>query len=389
MRESVFKVTDSPQKLLDRYVECGEFTKEDAEIIRKYLSQKVVLTGSLSDRSQIRIIRELIVMHRFLPVAEIKDLTTDMIYSKINNVYLSDYKQNTKRALILNNKPFWIWLSENNIGDLDSEKLLKIRSVPVNFDTTSPEEILTPDEILSMIAHAGSARNRAFITTLYESAGRISEIASLKWRDLVFDEDGIGLWINDFKTKNNRYVRLIDAKPHLLELKNDMARTGKDLRDEFVFQTNRNEPLSYIRFRKILQDTALYAGIKKRVHLHLIRKSRITHLSQDGYSEAIIKQIAWGNQNTNMMRVYNKLSHKDIDSETLRRHGLKPMEETETKKLHSIKCIRCGNVITPDQKFCSHCGLSKSAEFTNAEMSIDPEILAKALKIIMEKKEEL
>ena len=34
-------------------------------------------------------------------------------------------------------------------------------------------------------------------------------------------------------------------------------------------------------------------------------------------------------------------------------------------------------------------GLSKSAEFTNAEMSIDPEILAKALKIIMEKKEEI
>ena len=77
MRESVFKVTNSPQKLLDRYVECGDFTKEDAEIIRKYLSQKVVLTGSLSDRSQIRIIRELIVMHRFLPVAEITHLNLE------------------------------------------------------------------------------------------------------------------------------------------------------------------------------------------------------------------------------------------------------------------------------------------------------------------------
>lgn len=390
MRKSVFTQTKTAEDTLKKYVELGFFTAEDADIIRKYIAQKIVLSGSLAVNSQLRIIKDVRTMYRVQPKVYIRDLTTDIIYEKIQNVHTSDYKQNTKHSIISINKSFWRYLSENGIGNIDKEKIRSIKAVRPDFETTSPDEILTPDEIISMITHAGSARNRAFVATLYESAGRISEIASLKWKDFIFDEDGVGLWIPDFKNKQKRYVRLISAKPHLLELKNNSARIHKkDLKEEYVFQTNRKKPMTYAICKFLIKIISQDAGINKRVHPHLLRKSRITHLSQDGYSEAIIKEIAWGNQNSNMMPVYSKLSHKDIDNETLRKHGLKAAEDLETEKLHSVRCLRCGTVITPDQKYCPHCGLSKNADLTDAEMSIDPEILAKALKIIMEKKEEL
>lgn len=390
MRKSVFTLNKTADDTLRYYVDIGLLTAEDVDIIRKYVAHKIVISGSLAENSQLRIVKDISRMYKIQPKVRIRDLTTDIIYDKVQKVHALDYKQNTKHTLLSTNKAFWTYMSENGIGNIDKEKIRSIKALRPDFETTSPDEILTPDEILSMIKHAGSARDRAFVATLYESAGRISEIASLKWKDFIFDEDGVGLWIPDFKNKQKRYVRLIDAKPHLLELKNNSARINKpDLKDDYVFKTNRKKPLSYAICKYLIKKVGRDAGITKRVHPHLLRKSRITHLSQDGYSEAIIKEIAWGNLNSNMMPVYSKLSHKDIDNETLRKHGLKAAEDLETEKLHSVRCLRCGTVITPDQKYCPHCGLSKNAELTDAGMSIDPEILAKALKIIMEKKEEL
>ena len=87
-----------------------------------------------------------------------------------------------------------------------------------------------------------------------------------------------------------------------------------------------------------------------------------------------------------MYCIFSKLSHLDIDAELLRKSGLQKSETLDTEKLHPIRCLRCGSVITPDQKYCSHCGLSRDADITDANMVIDPELVAKALKIIMDMK---
>ena len=46
MRKSVFTQTKTAEDTLKKYVELGFFTAEDADIIRKYLAQKIVLSGS-------------------------------------------------------------------------------------------------------------------------------------------------------------------------------------------------------------------------------------------------------------------------------------------------------------------------------------------------------
>jgi len=71
------------------------------------------------------------------------------------------------------------------------------------------------------------------------------------------------------------------------------------------------------------------AGIEKRIHPHLFRKSRITELVRKNYQESVLKETFWANPDTSMFRTYLKLSEKDIDDEFLRRAGLKTESEID------------------------------------------------------------
>lgn len=380
--KSRFRKEYSLDETLSVYLGKKIINKRDAEILRKYLADRSVTLGPVNKTTQHRIIVDICIAQRIKPIVEISALTIDIIYAKIQNLHASDYKQNTKSLIIAVNKSFWKYLSENKIIDLDYNKIKSIKNVPINYDTTTAEEILTPNEIMSLVEHAGPARDRAFVATLYESAARISEIARLRWKDLFFDKDGVGIWLQDKKTNKNRYTRMFMAKPHLLEWKNSYSRFGNPEGDNLVFITYRGNQITYIQYYKLLQKIANNAGITKRVHLHLLRKSRITHLSKDNYSEFVIKEVAWGNQNTNMMRTYSKLSHKDIDNEFMRKSGLMKSEASETDILHPTRCARCNAVLSPDQKFCSNCGLSRDTNALNAALSIDPELLSRVLDIL-------
>lgn len=386
MKNSVFRSSKSPESAIQYYVDAEIISEVDAEILRGYLGHIQVTRGMISQNSLTRYITNLCTLQKIDPAVGISELTTDIIYEKVRNIHSSEkYTQNTKSTMLVNGKAFWRYLGEHKLAKIDLKGIKKIKNIPLNFQTTAPDEILTPAEILSMISHAGSARNRAIVAVLYESAGRISEVANLRWRDVVFDAYGAGVHLPDYKTHQIRYARLIIAAPHLLEWRNQYERMQPATGENMIFITNRQTPLLYARYHQMLREVAASAGITKRVHPHLLRKSRITHLTQDGYSESIIKKLAWGNQNTMMMRTYSVLSEKDIDGEFLQRSGLQDADAAETDEiLHPTRCIRCGAVMAPDQRYCGRCGLSKDSDLIDPNLSVDPELIARVLKILQE-----
>ena len=387
--KSVFSIDTPPEEEIQKHLRQGVISEDDAELIRGYIAYKLGTRGLIKNSTIIRNIQHICTMQKISPKCGIRELTIDIIYARIRNMHSTKYTQNTKSTLLVSCKSFWRYLAENKLVKLNLKKITEIKNIPINFETTAASELLTPGEVLELISHAGSARNRAFIATLYESAGRISEVANLRWKDIEFDAYGAGVRLADFKTRQTRYARLILAAPHLIEWRNTYERSAPASGENYIWITNRNQPLTYCRYHTLLKDVAARAGIKKKVHLHLLRKSRITHLTRDGYSEAIIKKLAWGNQNTQMMRTYSILSEKDIDEEFLRRSGLQDSELPDTEILHPTKCIRCGAVMTPDQKYCGHCGLSKDgSNLIDPNLSVDPELIARVLKILQEQKKD-
>lgn len=379
----------TPEVSLSRNLKLGNITEDDAEIIRNYLNHLTV-TNNISESRKSTLTSLICTLCSIEPHVRIRDLTKNEIYQKISNLKTGKYTNNTIRAFIQAGKAFWKYLITQGIINCDIADIELIKNQPIDFETTSPDEILTPSEIREMIRCANNSRDRAFIATLYESACRISEIASLKWKDVFPDEYGAKLYVYDHKCKKRRFCRLVSAAPYLNEWRNQYESFAPATGDNFVFVSlyrKQKTPLIYKTYIEILTKLAKKAGIKKHVHLHLMRKSRITHMVRENYNESIIKLIAWGNPNTHMMATYTRLSENDIDSEVLDHAGVVDRDGVmDTVKPH--KCIRCGNIVAPDQKYCPHCGLSTDPTLINPEMSIHPELLAKILQIIQEQQKQ-
>lgn len=368
---------------ITRNLERDNISEDDARIIKNYLDHIEVI-NNISESRKATLASMLCSLNKINPHVPIRELTKEIIYRKVSNVKLKGYTQNTQRTFLSVGKGFWTYLIKSKIieGNIEDIKSIKIPSV--DFKTTAPDEIFTVSEVLEMIRCANNTRDRAFIAALYESACRISEIASLRWRDVFPDDYGAKIWVFDHKTQVKRFCRLIIAAPYLNEWRNQYESFAPASGDNLVFVTlYKKTPIKYKTYAAIFKQIAKKAGIKRHVHLHLMRKTRITHMVCENYQESIIKLVAWGNPKTRMMATYSVLSEQAIDKELLYKGGLVSREDTQ-ETVRPTKCVRCGNIIAPDQKYCPHCGLSTEPSLINNEMSINPELLAKILQIIQE-----
>jgi hypothetical protein len=111
------------------------------------------------------------------------------------------------------------------------------------------------------------------------------------------------------------------------------------------------------------------SGIKKRVHLHLFRKSRITEMIVKGYKEAIVKEMNWGNQGTKMLATYVRLSNEDISHELLRMQGVTDEKVQPDRSLDIWQCPECKEINSPTITVCSRCQtpLDGSEEFSDKD----------------------
>lgn len=253
-------------------------------------------------------------------------------------------KQDYKKLI----RKFFKWMDKADLVDWikisrkDSKKL--------------PEDLLSEEEIEKLINACEHPRDRALVASLYESGARISELGNLKIKHVKFDQYGAVL-IVDGKTGMRR-VRIIFSSPYLATwLENHPFR---DNPEAFVWvgigTVGRNVPLQYGAIRMHLKRIAEKAGIKKRIHPHLFRHSRSTHLAKH-LTEAQMKQYLGWVQGSNMAAIYVHLSGRDVDNALLKMHGIFT-EETNNVQMSPKQCTRCTTMNAPTTKFCSKCGIA-------------------------------
>jgi len=121
--------------------------------------------------------------------------------------------------------------------------------------------------------------------------------------------------------------------------------------------TNGNfEPLGYGGAVQLLRGIARKAGIKKRVHPHLFRHSRLTELAKAGIGESILKEFAGWTQRSEQPAIYVHLSGKNVDTALLRFNGIQSEETKEESKLKPQHCSRCRTTNAANSRYCSSCG---------------------------------
>ena len=331
----------------------------EERLIREYLDEKAARDHITQSRKN-KITTTLVNFRRFLLIEYTKATAAD-IFAAINklttgkNVHDRPFKQNTLWSYIRILKPFLLWMIESGYCEIKSLKIKQIKAPAIDTDTSTPDDIFTPEEIKALIQGCKHSRDRALISVLYESGARIGEIARLTWKDCIFDQYGAKLYINDTKAKKQRYARLTACAEYLARWRNDCP----DPSPTGLIFTNLHDgsPIEYITVRRLLERALKASGIEKMItKIHLFRKSRITHMIAQNYQESVVKQAMWGNLETRMFRTYVQLGEKDIDQEFLEKAGIqqKPTELMDTLKARP--CSNCHHINAPTSSFCSKCG---------------------------------
>ena len=223
-----------------------------------------------------------------------------------------------------------------------------------------PDCIITTDEFERMVKVCRTLRDRTLISLLYDSGCRISEVLTLRVRDVTFDEYGAILIVNG-KTGTRR-VRLFGTSVPFLKkwIETRRARRGQDA---FVFTNPRDvnqPPMHYHQALQVVKRAAARAGIAKNVNPHLFRHTRATLLAEHIADAPLEIQMGWVHGSA-MTRTYVHLSGKDMDRIILRAYGVEVREERDALDNPLGKCIWCGTQSPLKSKYCLRCGMEMKA----------------------------
>jgi site-specific recombinase XerD len=383
----------SLETAIRRVKQATTLSKDNRKVILEFDTHN--LTIGLSPPRRMKYLNQLEKLANWLQ-KDFRQATRTDIEVVVQHIEQQPYSEWTKQSYRVTLKKFYQWLR----GDDHYPKEVRWIRTTMRRGRGSlmPEQLLTEQDIKELIEAAEHPRDKAFVSTLYESGCRIGELASVQLRHITFDEYGAVI-IVEGKTGRRR-LRLIASTPHLAVWLNNHPQKGDP--DAPLWVTigtrDRHTHMSYQSFSALLRKLAKKAGIRKRVNPHTFRHSRATHLSTH-LTEAQMKEYFGWTQGSDMASIYVHLSGRDVDDTLLKLYGVKKGNtETEKSELQPTTCLRCSETNPPTGKFCNKCGMPLNLETSmqldqkrakwDHLMSIlikDPEIMKLLIQKVTEK----
>jgi integrase/recombinase XerD len=356
------------KSVMIRGIEEKRITEDDALLIREFVAE-ISATRHISTGRAFKLNHTLINLREYL--GPYRQNTVADIYTAVDSVRnakdsngIPRYKQNSICDFVRFLKRFYLWMCENHYTTIEEKKIQKIQPPAYDTNTKTPEMLLTEEEVKAMIEVCQNSRDRAILAALYEGGFRIGEIGTLLWKNVKFTDWNVTI-TTAFKTGKNRTVPLVMARAYLASWRNDYPLPVTP--DAFVFLSNKKAPLGYNGLAKQIRVIAKRAGITKHITPHIFRHTRATILIRQGYGEAIVKKLLWGNLNSKMFSTYLHLVDSDVERVIAEKAGIITKEE-RSKTLEARQCPRCFTVNGPTRGFCDTCGCELSEEAANKVM---------------------
>ncbi len=289
------------------------------DIISKYFTY-LRLEKSLSSNSIDAYMTDLDKLLRFM---ENEGLTyADITYSDLQQFVarLHDIgiHPRSQARIISGIKSFYRFLLLDNYITVDPTELLESPKIG-----TKLPEVLTLNEINSILdtidlSVPEGQRNRAMLEVLYSCGLRVSELTSLRFPDVYFEEGFIKV---EGKGGKQRLVPISQTALH--EIKNylydrNTIQVKKGFED-ILFLSRRGTALSRIMVFHIIKQQTEMAGIHKNVSPHTFRHSFATHLLEGGANLRAIQEML-GHEKITTTEIYTHIDREFLRREILEHH---------------------------------------------------------------------
>ena len=193
----------------------------------------------------------------------------------------------------------------------------RIESSPAEFVLTPKfgrhlPDVLTTGEIDRIIAAVDGTtpkeiRDAAMLEVLYSCGLRVSELTSLRIRDLFFGEGYIRV---TGKGDKQRLVPISSTARERLHRYLEVRRSAR-AGEETLFLNNRGSSLTRVMIFTILREAARRAGIEKKISPHTFRHSFATHLLEGGASIRQVQELL-GHESILTTEIYTHLDDSHL-----------------------------------------------------------------------------
>ncbi len=164
--------------------------------------------------------------------------------------------------------------------------------------------VLDESEVVKMVESIGNMKHRCILMTAYSAGLRVSEVVSLKIKDI--DSKRMMIHVRRAKGKKDRMVPL--SRKLLLELREYFLRYRPK---DYLFEGQDGGAYSTRSAQQVLKDAKQRAGIKKPGGMHSLRHSYATHLIESGTDIRYIQELL-GHQNVMTTMRYTHVSKSAI-----------------------------------------------------------------------------
>lgn len=165
--------------------------------------------------------------------------------------------------------------------------------------------VLTKSEVKLLLNSLDNKKSRLMVTLIYACGLRVSELTSLKIKDLNFEEK-IG-YVRQSKGRKDRVFNIPDS---LVKNLQKQIQFQKENNREHLF-SGLNEKISTRNIQEIVNKAAERAGIKKSVHPHTLRHSFATHLLENNIDIRKIQELL-GHADLNTTQIYTHVSQEEL-----------------------------------------------------------------------------
>lgn len=211
---------------------------------------------------------------------------------------------------------FLKFLRDARVHQVELPALCRPRKVVI--DTTKAQE----DEELAYLWEDGvPLRERALWRVLYESSSRAEAVMALDVERVDFQRNraqaiikgGNTVWVHVEETGAALLREYIgDRRTGPVWLTNRRPRDWATRPVEDRAPDGRRYRLSYDRAEHILVETSVANG--KKLTLHILRHSRLTHLSEDGVETAMLMAVSGHNNPVTLLRRYARPTSKAVQN---------------------------------------------------------------------------
>lgn len=293
--------------------------QQGKDIISKYKTW-LRLEKSLSANSIDAYLTDLDKLTRFIENEgkEYTDITYQDLQQFVAQLRDIGIHPRSQARIISGIKSFYRFMLLDEYITVDPTELLESPKIGLKLP-----EVLTVNEINNILDSIDLSlpegqRNRAMLEVLYSCGLRVSELITLRYSDVYFDEGFIRV---EGKGSKQRLVPISDTA--IREIKNypldrNLMVVKKGFED-ILFLSRRGTALSRIMVFHIIKQQTEMAGVHKNVSPHTFRHSFATHLLEGGANLRAIQDML-GHEKITTTEIYTHIDRQFLRKEILEHH---------------------------------------------------------------------